>query len=100
MVKKPRQAKITIEFEADESHHITVEETMDVAHSMYETLHKSCPGCSMTVLSMLVSMLAIAYIKDSEKQGSIFPHDEWIKDITASSIRAIGRYERIDNPTQ
>jgi hypothetical protein len=98
MVEKKRQARITIEFEADESHHITLQETIDVAHSMFETLHKSCPGCSMTVLSMLVSMLAIAYIKDSKKEGSIFPHNEWIKDMTNSSMRAIDRYEHIDNP--
>jgi hypothetical protein len=95
MVKHKR----TISFESDiddNGPHITRDETFDTAYAMYDTLHKACPGCAMGVVSVLVSMLAIHYMKDEIKEGRIFEHEDWIKTILESSNRAINRHEKMN----
>jgi hypothetical protein len=88
--------KKTVVFEDDTEYHITKEETFDVAFAMFQTLQKTCPGCAMGVLSMLISMLAIDYMKDAEKLGKIFDHADWIKYVINGADTAINRFEHKD----
>jgi hypothetical protein len=103
MVKTPkrRQRRIVF-FESEpvsENSHITKEETFEVAHSMYETLYRVCPGCSMGVLSMLISMLTIHYTEEELKLEKIFDRTDWYKYIMDAVDDAVSRYERKESST-
>jgi cysteine synthase len=92
--------KKTIHFEADERYHITDEEAFETAYSMFETLQKICPGCSMGVASALMTMLAIHYTKEDIKRGKIFEYEDWIKSTGSGAIRAVNNYQRTGTTTQ
>jgi hypothetical protein len=93
-----RKADKTIEFESDT--HITKEEAFDVAHAMFETLHGSCPGCTMGIISMLVSILVVNYMKNWEAQKEIFDYEDWIEYMVKMSKDAIERYEQTGTTVQ
>jgi hypothetical protein len=94
MVKNKR----TIIFEDDS--HLSKDVAFDVAYSMFETLRKTCPGCAMGIVSLLVSMLAIQYTKEDMKKGRIFEREEWIKEILEASNRTANTYERTGTTNQ
>lgn len=88
-----------ISFESDDDdHHITKEETFEVAHAMYDTLHKVCPGCTMGVLSMLISMLTVHYLAEEAKRGRIFDYEDWYKYIMDGVHSAVVKFEHKDTP--
>ena len=75
--------------------HVNKREAFDIAYILFDSLNESCPGCCMSVLSVLLGMLAVKYIKDEKDGGKIFPHEEWIKAIANASIRAVDRCEHM-----
>lgn len=96
---KKKRDKIIIEFEGvefDDGGHITKETTFEIAYKMFHALHKSCPGCAMGVISMLISMLAVTYIKDEAEHKKIFDHKDWIEYIINGAMTAIDRHEHKD----
>jgi hypothetical protein len=95
---KKSKTKRIISFESDINRHITEEETFEVADAMYKTLSKSCPGCSMSVLSTLISMLAVSYSEDYTKRKEIFEYERWIKCIIDEATTATNHYERAHTP--
>lgn len=91
-MKKPKREETKI-FRV----HLSKDETFTIANDIYNSLNESCPGCCMSVMTVLLSMLAIKYIRDDEGKKKIFPHEEWIKDISTSSLQTVNRYERVGN---
>ena len=100
-IKKKSDRTISFEgVEIVEDNHISREDTFEVAYAMYDTLHKSCPGCAMGVLSVLISMLAIQFTKDLEKNKEMFDHEDWMKYIVEGATSAITKYQQTGTTVQ
>lgn len=92
-IKFEDERVIVFEEDGEGNYHIDRKETFDVAYAMFNTLDKTCPGCAMGVISMLISMLAITYIKEDAKRKKIFDHKDWIEYIINGAMTAIDRHE-------
>lgn len=79
--------------------HLDKDQTLYAATQIYDLLERSCPGCAMGVVSMLISMLAVNYTKEEAKHGRIFDHDDWMTYIIDAARAATNKFDRRNTTT-